>query len=218
MFDSFGTPWTVAHQAPLSTGSPSQEFWSGLTFPSPGISPDQGLNLRCVHCRQILYHWATREAPSQEYSQLFCRILLHFGLVGCFLLIKLRWWFLGGNNTITDQEGTWWQFVSLLMTTQITWSGYCFSLCINSYWISCREINKQEIFEEKEERWDVEERQLALVFSRHDCNFSVNKTASPVGKIGVGRFPQCKGRGSVTNWPQGGGRELGWNKNRCCCC
>ena len=34
------TPWTVAHQAPLSMGFPSQEYWSGLPFPSPGNLPD----------------------------------------------------------------------------------------------------------------------------------------------------------------------------------
>ena len=31
------TPWTVAHQAPLSMGSSKQEYWSGLPFPSLGI-------------------------------------------------------------------------------------------------------------------------------------------------------------------------------------
>ena len=30
------TPWTVAHQAPLSMGFPRQEYWSGLSFPSLG--------------------------------------------------------------------------------------------------------------------------------------------------------------------------------------
>ena len=30
--DSFVTPWTVAHQAPLSLGFPRQESWSGLRF------------------------------------------------------------------------------------------------------------------------------------------------------------------------------------------
>ena len=29
------TPWTAAHQAPLSTGFSRQESWSGLPFPSP---------------------------------------------------------------------------------------------------------------------------------------------------------------------------------------
>ena len=31
----FATPWTVAHQAPLSMGFSRQEYWSGLPFPSP---------------------------------------------------------------------------------------------------------------------------------------------------------------------------------------
>ena len=38
----FGTPWTVAHQAPLSKGFSSQEYWSGLPFPSPGDLPHPG--------------------------------------------------------------------------------------------------------------------------------------------------------------------------------
>ena len=32
----FATPWTVAHQAPLSIGFPRQEYQSGLPFPPPG--------------------------------------------------------------------------------------------------------------------------------------------------------------------------------------
>ena len=35
MSSSFATPWTTAHQAPLSMGFPGQEYWSGLPFPSP---------------------------------------------------------------------------------------------------------------------------------------------------------------------------------------
>ena len=34
------TSWTVARQAPLSTGFPKQEYWSGLSFPSAGDLPD----------------------------------------------------------------------------------------------------------------------------------------------------------------------------------
>ena len=37
--DSFATPWTVAHQAPLSRGLSRQEYWSGLLCPPPGILP-----------------------------------------------------------------------------------------------------------------------------------------------------------------------------------
>ena len=36
------TPWTVAHWAPLSMGFPSQEYWSGFPFPSPGDLPNPG--------------------------------------------------------------------------------------------------------------------------------------------------------------------------------
>ena len=39
----FATLWTVAHRAPLSMGSPRQEYWSGLPFPSPGDLPDPGI-------------------------------------------------------------------------------------------------------------------------------------------------------------------------------
>ena len=38
----FATLWTVAHQAPLSTGFSRQEYWSGLPFPSPGDLPNPG--------------------------------------------------------------------------------------------------------------------------------------------------------------------------------
>ena len=37
------TPWTVAHQAPLSVGFSRQEYWSGLPFPSLGDLPDPGI-------------------------------------------------------------------------------------------------------------------------------------------------------------------------------
>ena len=38
----FATPWTVAHQAPLSMGFSRHEYWSGLPFPS-GDLPDPGI-------------------------------------------------------------------------------------------------------------------------------------------------------------------------------
>ena len=97
----FVTPWTVAHQAPLSMRFSRQEYWSELPCPPPGdlpnpgikpsspalldsllsktpgksknrvgslsllkgIFPTQELNWSLLHCRQILYQRATREAP-----------------------------------------------------------------------------------------------------------------------------------------------------------
>ena len=41
--DSFETPWTIAHQIPLSIRFSRQEYWSGLPFPSPGDHPGPGI-------------------------------------------------------------------------------------------------------------------------------------------------------------------------------
>ena len=41
--NSFGTPWTVALQAPLSMGFPRQEYWTGLLLPFPGDVADPGI-------------------------------------------------------------------------------------------------------------------------------------------------------------------------------
>ena len=38
----FVTPWSVAYQAPPSMGFSRQEYWSGLSFPSPGDVPNPG--------------------------------------------------------------------------------------------------------------------------------------------------------------------------------
>ena len=51
-----------------------------------GIFPTQGSNLHLLHCKHILYHWATREADIYLY------ILLYFGhllWLRCNLLILL---------------------------------------------------------------------------------------------------------------------------------
>ena len=47
--DSLQSPWTVAHQDPLSLIFPRQECWSGLPIPSPGEPPDQRLNPGLLH-------------------------------------------------------------------------------------------------------------------------------------------------------------------------
>ena len=39
----FATPWTAAHQAPLSMGFSRQEYWSGLPCPPPGDLPNPGV-------------------------------------------------------------------------------------------------------------------------------------------------------------------------------
>ena len=60
---TFVTPWSVAHQAPLSMRFPRQEYWSGLPFPSPGDLPDPGIEPFSPR----LLHW---QADSLPLSQL----------------------------------------------------------------------------------------------------------------------------------------------------
>ena len=44
----------VARQAPLSMGFSSQEYWSGLSFPSPGDLPNPGIERRSPASIRIL--------------------------------------------------------------------------------------------------------------------------------------------------------------------
>ena len=48
----FATPWTVAHQVPLSMGFSRQEYWSGLPCPPPEDLPSPGIeptSLKSLH-------------------------------------------------------------------------------------------------------------------------------------------------------------------------
>ena len=58
----FATPWTVVHQPPLSLGFSRKEYYSALTFPSPGDLPDPGTKPQSpALAGGILYHWAAWE-------------------------------------------------------------------------------------------------------------------------------------------------------------
>ena len=66
------TPWTVAWQAPLSMGFSRQEYWSGLTFSSPGVLPNQEWNPDLLHCRQFLYLLSYEGSPSGSSWFMYC--------------------------------------------------------------------------------------------------------------------------------------------------
>ena len=50
--------------------SPGKNPGVGCHFFFEGLSPTQGSNPRLLHCRQILHHWATREAPERHSEEL----------------------------------------------------------------------------------------------------------------------------------------------------
>ena len=47
------TPWTVAHQGPLSVGFSRQEYWSGLPCPPPRELPDPGTESTSLRTREL---------------------------------------------------------------------------------------------------------------------------------------------------------------------
>ena len=65
---------------------------------SRGIFLSQGLNLGLLHCRQILNHWATREAPWILLVDLYSK----FEDSSCH-----RYWELGGLGRISGTHNLW---------------------------------------------------------------------------------------------------------------
>ena len=66
----FATPWTVAHQAPLSMEFPKARIWEwvAISYSREYSQPTDQSCVSCIPCTcgQILYHWATWEAPSTK--------------------------------------------------------------------------------------------------------------------------------------------------------
>ena len=59
----FATPWTVAHQAPLSMEFSRQGYWSGLPFPQP-TGPTGGDGLVAKSCPTLVTPWTVAcQAP-----------------------------------------------------------------------------------------------------------------------------------------------------------
>ena len=69
----FVTPWSVAHQAPLSMGFSRQEYWSGLPFPSPGDLPHPGIE---PGSPALQADALTSEPPGKPLVHIYSRLLL----------------------------------------------------------------------------------------------------------------------------------------------
>ena len=89
---TFATPWTVAHQPPLSMGFPRQKYWSGLPFPSPGDLPDPGINPGLLHCRWILYRlsydWHITTSPETRFCHIWMEERVSPYLLGWFIKLQ----------------------------------------------------------------------------------------------------------------------------------
>ena len=55
----------LARQASLSMGFPRQEYWSGLSFPSPGSLPDWGIQHTSLATPELVGRFFTTEPPGK---------------------------------------------------------------------------------------------------------------------------------------------------------
>ena len=69
MSNSFATPWTTACQAPPSMGSPRQEYWNGLPFPSPGDLSDPGIEPTSPDWHHWLNGYEFEQTPGDSEGQ-----------------------------------------------------------------------------------------------------------------------------------------------------
>ena len=90
----FATPWTVAHQAPLSTGFSRQEYWSRLPFSSPGDLPDPGIEPRSPTSRAD----ALTSEPPGKLCFMLCSPV-------CCLYLPFTVFVLSTDNWFIDSAG-----------------------------------------------------------------------------------------------------------------
>ena len=77
----FATPWTVAHQDPLSMEVSRQEYWNGLPFPLPGDLPNPGMESTSLESPVLTGRFFTTrttwETPGGYLIQISLNCYLH---------------------------------------------------------------------------------------------------------------------------------------------
>ena len=67
----FVTPWTVAHQASLSMECLRQEFWRGLSFPTPGDLSDSEIKPESLASPTLAGGFFVTEPPGKPSYLLY---------------------------------------------------------------------------------------------------------------------------------------------------
>ena len=71
--DSFVTPWTVVHQAPLSMEFPGKNTGMHCYFLLQGIFPSQGSNLRLLHWQVDSVPLSHQGSPIYLHLKVYCK-------------------------------------------------------------------------------------------------------------------------------------------------
>ena len=84
----FATPWTVAHQAPLSMGFPRQEYWSRLLCPSPGDIPHPRIELVSLMSPALADGFFTTSA-TWEYTRIDWYFQIHWNWCNLYSIVNI---------------------------------------------------------------------------------------------------------------------------------
>ena len=107
----FITPWTVAYQAPPPMEFPRQEYWSGLSFPSPADLIDPVIKPRSpIFQADALLS----ESPDTSFNLLMWCITLKNWQISkhpCISMINITW-----SCCMILLVYCWFQFCSILLT------------------------------------------------------------------------------------------------------
>ena len=79
------TPWIVGCQALPSMEFPREEYWSGLSFPSPGDLPDPGIRPTSL---ALAGGFFTTEPPGKQNQLYVCEKLLNNRCCACWISVN----------------------------------------------------------------------------------------------------------------------------------
>ena len=74
-------PWTAAYQAPLSMGFSRQEYWSGVSLPSPKAEYRQNIGSQLISSKRMHFREVQRKT---EYFGNQVSSVREWGLKGAF--------------------------------------------------------------------------------------------------------------------------------------
>ena len=107
----FATRWTAVRQAPLSMGSPGKNTGVGCHF--QGTFSTQGSNPYLLHCRQLLYHWATRDNSKTRCHLQPDSLGSHSHAGSCILIwVQGQFWMTGVSYFLASAARKWIIFTS----------------------------------------------------------------------------------------------------------
>ena len=89
----FESPWTIARQAPLSMGF-RQEYWCGLSFPSPGDLPDPEIEPASLRSPALTGSFFTWEALYDDilFYNFFSQKVAHLSKEGLVIDSNRNFW------------------------------------------------------------------------------------------------------------------------------